>query len=96
MAGGLTPAAALAGVNLVLLTGLSFVWLRNYRTFRTPMALGLLAFGVVLALENALALYYFFRMEMLYAADPVVQQSVTVLRALQFVAVAVLTYVTTR
>jgi hypothetical protein len=89
-------ASVLAGVNLALLSLLSFVWLRNYRTFRTPLTLGLLSFGVVLGLENALAIYYFFQMEMLYAADPAVRQSVTVLRALQFVAVGVLTYVTTR
>ena len=33
-------------------------------------------------------------MQMLYAADPVAQQAVVVLRALQFVALLFLTYVT--
>lgn len=84
----------LSGVNVVLLLALSVVWLRNYRTFRTPLLLGLVAFAVVLLIENAAAIYYFFSMKMLFAADPTVQTVVAVLRGLQFVALAFLTYVT--
>lgn len=84
----------LSGVNVVLLLALSVVWLRNYRTFRTPLLLGLVAFAAVLLVENAAAIYYFFSMEMLFTADPTVQTVVAVLRGLQFVALAFLTYVT--
>jgi hypothetical protein len=98
MAMGITIQAAsvLAGVNIVFLAALSGVWLRNYRTFRTPLVLGLVAFGGVMLAENALALYFFLTMQSFYSGDPHVQQAVLVLRGLQLVAVGFLTYVTMR
>lgn len=90
----LLVAAVLAGLNAGLLLVVGGIWLRNYRRFRTPLVLGLLAFAVVLLAENLLALFYFFDMRMLYAADPTVHEAVAVLRALQFVALVLLTYVT--
>jgi hypothetical protein len=89
-------ASALAGVNILLLAALSGVWLRNYRTFRTPLILGLVAFSVAMLAENALALYFFFTMQSLYSGDPHVQQAVLVLRGMQLVALGFLTYVTLR
>ena len=89
-------ASVLAGVNIVFLAALSVVWLRNYRTFRTPLVLGLVAFSGVMLVENALALYYFVTMQSLYSGDPHVQQAVLVLRGLQLVALGFLTYVTLR
>jgi len=90
----LTVATTLAGLNALLLGALGTVWLRNYRTFRSTLILGLLAFAAVMFLENLLAIYYFFNTGMLYAGDPGAQQAVVVLRALQFVALLFLTYVT--
>lgn len=87
-------ATALAGANVLLLAALTVVWVRNYRTFRTTLVLGLIAFGAVMGLENALAVYYFLSMHMLYSADPGVMETVLLLRALQFVAIGVLTWVT--
>ncbi len=52
-----------AGVNVVLLLGLTVVWVRNFAQFRSKHTLGLLVFGVLLLLENAVALY-------LYLVDP--------------------------
>jgi len=89
-------ATALAGVNVVLLAALTVVWLRNYRTFRTTLVLGLVAFAVVMLLENAMAIYYFLDMQMLYSGDPGVQEAVLVLRGLQFLAIAALTWVTVK
>lgn len=89
-------ATALAGVNALFLLALSAVWLRNYRTFRSTLVLGLLAFAVVLFVENALAVYFFLGMRMLYSGDPTVQTAVAVLRALQFAALAFLTWATLR
>jgi hypothetical protein len=98
MAMGITIQAAsvLAGINIVFLTALSAVWLRNYRTFRTPLVLGLVAFSAVMLVENALAVYFFFTMQSLYSGDPHVQQAVLVLRGMQLVALGFLTYVTLR
>ena len=92
----LTAASILSGLNVVLLLALIVVWARNYATFRTTLVLGLLAFAVVMLIENAAALYFFFSMHSLYAMDPVVDQFVLLLRGLQFVAIAILTYVTLR
>lgn len=94
MSTNLLVASALSVVNIALLGALSIVWLRNYRQFRTPMLLGLVAFAVVLLIENLTALYFFFDMRMLFAADPRIHLAVVVLRALEFVALAFLTYVT--
>ena len=89
-------ASGFAAVNVVLLAVVAGVWLRNYWTFRTPLVLGLVAFSAVLLVENAVALYFYFSMHMLYASDPTVQTVVLVMRALQFVAVAALTWTTLR
>ncbi|MFB6303044.1 MAG: hypothetical protein ABEH78_09315 [Haloferacaceae archaeon] len=48
-----------AGLNVLLLAGLSALWLRNYRTFPSRQTLGLSAFALLLLLENAVALYVF-------------------------------------
>jgi hypothetical protein len=92
----ITVAVALAAVNVVLLVALTAVWVRNYRRFRTGMVAGLVAFGTVMLLENAAAIYFFFSMRMLYSGDPGVQQAVAVLRAMEALALAFLTYVTMR
>jgi hypothetical protein len=91
----LAAAAALSGLNLVLLVALAVVWARNYRTFRTPMTLGLLGFAVVLAVENIVALGFFLSpMAMLYAGAEAAQLAVLVMGLLEFLALALLTYVT--
>ncbi|MFC7079565.1 hypothetical protein [Halorussus caseinilyticus] len=87
-------ASGIAVVNILLLGLLTTVWVRNYRKFRTSLLLGLVAFGSVMLAENVVALYFFFSMKMLYSGDPTVQRAVLVLRGLQFVAVAFLTWVT--
>jgi hypothetical protein len=90
----ITAAAVLSSANLLLLAALTYVWVQNYRRFKTPLVAGLLAFSVVLSFENAVAIYFFFSSGMFYASDPMVQQVVALLRGLQFVALAFLAYVT--
>ena len=91
----LNIAAVLAALNLVLLTGLLYVWISNYRKFGTSLVLGLIVFSAVMWFENFMAVYFFaFSMKMLFSADQMVQAAVMVLRGLEFVAVLVLTYVT--
>ncbi|GGN86594.1 MULTISPECIES: hypothetical protein [Haloarcula] len=92
----ITAAAVLAGINVLLLIPLLGVWVRNYATFRTGLVAGLVAFALAMLVENAVALYFFFSMQSFYAGDPHVQQAVLVLRALQFVAIAGLSYTTLR
>jgi len=90
----ITIATAFSGGNLLLLGVLLYVWVGNYRTFRTPLVLGLLVFSLVFVLENLLAIHFFFTEQMLYGSDPQVQQVVVLLRGLQFVALLALVYVT--
>ncbi|WP_135662226.1 hypothetical protein [Halorhabdus rudnickae] len=92
----ITAASALAALNLLLLLPLLVVWIRNYATFRTGLVAGLLAFAVAMVLENAIALYFFLSMHSFYAGDPHVQQAVLVMRSIQFVGIAILSYVTVR
>lgn len=50
-------------VNLLVLGGLSYVWLRNYLRLHATFALGLLVFGVLLLVQNGFATY-------IYLLDP--------------------------
>ena len=92
----MTAASALSGLNVVLLIALLVVWGRNYRTFRTRLTLGLIGFALVLLVENAVALFFFFDMGMLYAGSTAAQSTVLAMRALQCVALSSLTVVTVR
>ena len=92
----LTIASALSGLNIVLLAALLVVWWRNYRQFGTQFTLGLVAFALVLAVENVVAIGFFFSSDMLYAASASAQTAVLAMRALQLLALAFLTYVTMR
>ena len=94
MATSIMIATAFAAVNVLLLAALTVVWVRNYRKFRTSLIAGLIAFAVVLLAENALAIYYFFSMKMLYSGDPTVQSAVATLKGLQLIALGFLTWVT--
>lgn len=78
----LVVASVLSGVNVLLFAALSLVWLRNYRAFRTPEELGLVAFALVRMVENLSTLYFFFNKGMLFAADPQVHITDAVLRDL--------------
>lgn len=90
----IVTATVLSAGNLVLLAFLAYVWIQNYRRFQTPLVLGLLAFSLVLVVENAVALWFFFSSGMLYVSDPFVERVVVVLRGLQFLALCFLAYVT--
>lgn len=92
----LTIATALSGLSILLLAVLTAVWVNNYRTFRSTLTLGLIGFAVGLLLENALAIYFFFSMAMLYSGDETVQMVILALRALQLIAIGFLTYVTVK
>lgn len=87
-------ATLLSGVNLLLLGALGYVWARNYRTFKTPLVLGLVAFTGVMAVENAVAVYFFFSMGMLYSGSPTAQVTALSMRVLQTIALCFLTWVT--
>jgi len=90
----ITVATAFAGLNVLLLAVLGTIWIRNYRTFKSPLILGLIAFAVVMAIQNVASIYFFFSMGMLYAGSTQAQLFVAGLRSLEFLALLFLTYVT--
>lgn len=92
----MTVATIFSGINVILLGVLTAIWVRNYRTFGSEMTAGLAIFAVAMLLENLVAIYFFFSSGMLYANAPGAQQSVVVLRALQTLALTILTYVTAK
>lgn len=54
-----TVAQIAAGVNVVLLLALTYVWGRNYAKFRSKHTLGLLVFALLLLAENVGVVYYY-------------------------------------
>ena len=89
-----TIATAFSAGNLILLGILTYVWLQNYRTFRSTLILGLLLFSLVFILENLVVVYFFFAEAMLYGYNILVHRVMLALRGLQFVALLSLVYVT--
>lgn len=89
-------AALFAGLNVLLLVALTGVWLTNFRRFRTAMTLGFLSFGVVLLIENLIALYVFFALPQFDTIATVTQQVTALLRVLEFVALTCLSWVIVR
>lgn len=96
MGPAITAAIAVAVVNAALLVVLTVVWGRNYREFHSNLTLGLMAFAVVLLIENLVAIFFFFSMASLYSSGPLVGEVVAMLRGLQLVALVFLTYVTVK
>ena len=80
----------------MLLLGLMSVWTRNYRTARTPLMLGLIAFTGVLLVENLLTIYFYVSTGMLYAADGTARRTLLLLRAPELAAPGFLTYMSMR
>lgn len=92
----LTIAAVMSGLSVLLLAVVTAIWFQNYRHFRTPLALGLLVFCVVLLLENLVAVYFYVTTEGLFVYDPTMENLILLMRVLQFVAIAVFAYVSWR
>lgn len=90
----ITIATIISAGNLILLATLTYIWLQNFRRFRSTMVLGLLIFSLVLMLENLVVVYFFFAEEMLYGYEPIVHRVMLALRSLQFIALLSLVYVT--
>lgn len=100
MAVWLDVARVTAGVNVVLLVALASVWFRNYRQHGAAHTLALLVFSGFLLVENALwiGLYVFHDGFVRWFLETTVdvQVGMTLLCALELVALAFLAHVTLR
>jgi hypothetical protein len=94
---GFAIAAALSAVTVVVLLVVSVTWGRTYLELRTPLALGLVLFSLVLLVENSAALYFYFVADARYYVDePTIGALIAVLRGLQLLAVGAFAYVSLR
>jgi hypothetical protein len=94
---GFTLGAGFSILTVCLLLVLTYTWGTHYLEFRTPLALGLVLFCLVLLVENSAALYfYFIADEMFYVDEPTIGTIIAIKRALEFVAVSAFTYVSLR
>jgi hypothetical protein len=94
---GFAIAAALSAVTVVVLLVVSVTWGRTYLELRTPLALGLVLFSLVLLVENSAALYFYFVADARYYVDePTIGSLIAVLRGLQLLAVGAFAYVSLR
>ena len=87
----LDVARAAAGVNVLLLLALGYVWASNYWEIRSQQTLGTLLFALLLLAENVMALYYYFSG---IAIPAPAMEAMVVLNLLETAAIAFLTYVT--
>ena len=77
-------------LNVLLVVSLCYLWVQNYRRFRSKYTLGLLVFAVLFLAENALAVYFFTFQPTLVTwittpavVPPIAQAAVAVLRVLE-------------
>lgn len=100
MSAWLDAARVAAGLNLLILLALGSVWLRNYRRHGAAHTLGLLVFGALLVVENALWLYFYLVHPAFIGwfvdAGPDVQVGMTLLCGLELVALVALARITLR
>lgn len=85
-----------AALNIVLLVGLSYLWVRNYLQFRSKHTLGLAVFAVLLLVENVTTVYIFAVHPVLtpwiVETAPIAQRAITALKLIQFVALLALAW----
>jgi hypothetical protein len=98
MSAWLTAVQLAAGVNVVLLVGLSYVWIEGYRDHGASHTLGLLLFAVVLLAENVLWLVLYVAQDAFVGwflgAGLTVKASIFGLCAIETVALVILARIT--
>lgn len=96
MAIWLTLARLAAGLNIVLLIGLSYVWGQNAVKFRTKHTFGLATFSLLLLVENALTLYIFTfdptLRSWMEGSIPLAQGAMMAIRGVELIALLILSW----
>lgn len=92
-----TVAVGLCGLglsiaNVVLLANVSRIWYRTHRRYGTAVTLGSFCFGIVLLVENLLAVPFFAMLELNGSGSGPFIESMVVLRLLECVALFAVTH----
>jgi hypothetical protein len=85
---------ALTGLNILLIAGLLFVYVRNLIKIRSNFTVGLIIFAGLFLVQNAVSFYFFITMMPYYAHG--LEVHVFVLTLLQTVAFGIMSYFTWR
>ena len=88
----LTLTTISTGINIVLVLGLLFVYVRSYAKLRSGFTIGLMVFAALFLIQNAVAFYYYFTMMPYFVED--VQVFALILSVLQTLAFAVMNWIT--
>lgn len=85
-----------AGLNIVLLLGLTYVWGTNALKFGTKHTYGLVTFSGLLLIENALTLYIFTfdptLRSWMEGSIPLAQGAMMAVRGVEFIALLILSW----
>lgn len=79
-------------VNVILLAGLIYIYLQNYRRMHSKFSLGLLFFAAFFLIQNLMAIY--FQVAMVNYYTPEVSEQVFILNSIQTLGLLVLSFVT--
>lgn len=84
----------LTGVNIILVIGLLWVYLRNLQKMKSMFTLGLVIFASLFLLQNAVSFYFFITMMPYFVNE--VESHVFILTFLQTLAFGVMNWITWR
>ena len=79
-------------INVILLAGLFYIYLQNYRSMRSKFALGLLFFATFFLVENLMAIYFQIAIVSFYT--PEVSEHIFILNLIQTIGLVILSFVT--
>ncbi|MBS3142225.1 hypothetical protein J4464_02440 [Candidatus Woesearchaeota archaeon] len=88
----MTLTTVVTAVNVLLIIALLNVYVRNMMKIRSGFTMGLFVFALLFLIENIVSLYFFVTMMPYYAMD--IEGFVFVLKTLQMLAFATLTWIT--
>jgi hypothetical protein len=84
----------LAAVNVAIVTGLLYVYASNFGHLKSKLALGLIAFSIVLVAQNIAAVFMYWRLAQAYTA--VVAAPVLLITVLETIGLLFLLWATWR
>jgi len=79
-------------INVILLAGLIYIYLQNYRRMHSKFALGLFFFAAFFLVQNLMAIY--FQVAMVNYYTPEVSEHIFILTSIQTLGLVILSFIT--